>query len=135
MSLARLFLSGLLVAGGLILGAFTLHGYLDPQWAQRQTLAAGAQGPPRDVKAINTFRDRSRFVSTRRDQPAPGDRQPPPPAHSATTTSGPVVKAAADPRAVAKPPVRKKAAEKPKKPPQPPPQQQAAVWPWNLFGN
>ena len=48
MSLARLFVSGLLVAGGLILGAFTLHGYLDPQWAQRQALAASAeaQGTP-----------------------------------------------------------------------------------------
>ena len=36
MSLVRLFLSGVLIAGGLILGAFTLHGYLDPDWAQRR---------------------------------------------------------------------------------------------------
>ena len=39
MSSARLCLAGLLVAGGLILGAFTLHGYFDPQWAQKQAQA------------------------------------------------------------------------------------------------
>jgi hypothetical protein len=40
MSVAKLLLSGLLVASGLILGTFTLHGYLDPQWLQRQMQAA-----------------------------------------------------------------------------------------------
>ena len=122
MSLARLFVSGLLVAGGLILGAFTLHGYLDPQWAQRQALAAGAGERPREPRAINTFQGRSRFVSSRAE---PATTRP-----SAATTSPAVVRAS-DTRPVAKAPAKKKVVvEKPKKPPQ-----QASVWPWNLFSN
>jgi hypothetical protein len=34
-----------MVASGLLLGAFTLHGYLDPEWQQRQMQAGGAAGP------------------------------------------------------------------------------------------
>ena len=76
MSLAKLFLSGLLVAGGLILGAFTLHGYFDPQWAQKQALAASAGERPSEPRAINTFQGSSRFVSSRAEQPSPGTRPP-----------------------------------------------------------
>lgn len=127
MSLLKLFLSGLLVAGGLILGAFTLHGYLDPQWAQRQALAAGAQEQPkRDAKAINTFQGRSRFVSRQNEQPAPAVKLPPAATHAVARP----VERSADIKA-AKAPAKKKVAEKPKKPPQ----QQASIWPWNLFGN
>ena len=125
MSLARLFVSGLLVAGGLILGAFTLHGYLDPQWAQRQALAAGAGERPKEPRAINTFQGRSRFVSSRAEPASPSIR----PLAAPTT---PAVVKASDTRPVAKAPVaKKKVAEKSK---QPPPQQ-ASVWPWNLFSN
>ena len=109
MSLARLFVSGLLVAGGLILGAFTLHGYLDPQWAQRQALAASAGERPKEPRAA---------------EPASASTRP-----SAATASPAIVKAS-DTRPVAKAPAKKKLAEKPKKPPQ-----QASVWPWNLFSN
>ena len=67
MSLFKLFLSGLLVAGGLILGAFTLHGYLDPQWAQRQAQAQAASvkppEPAPDTPSVNAFQDRSKFVA------------------------------------------------------------------------
>jgi hypothetical protein len=130
MSLAKLFLSGLLIAGGLILGAFTLHGYFDPQWAQRQAQVAGARERPREPKAINTFQGRSRFVASRAEQASPATTKP-----SAATTTTAVgapnafVKAA-DTKTVAKPQVKKKVAEKPKPPPQ-----QASVWPWNLFSN
>ena len=123
MSLARLFVSGLLVAGGLILGAFTLHGYLDPQWAQRQALAASASERPKEPRAANTFQGRSRFVASRAE-PASASTRP-----SAATASPAIVKAS-DTRPVAKAPAKKKLAEKPKKPPQ-----QASVWPWNLFSN
>jgi hypothetical protein len=123
MSLPKLFLSGLLVAGGLILGAFTLHGYLDPQWAQRQALAAGAQEQPkRDSNTINTFQGRSRFVSKHSELPAPTLKPAPAVARPVEKTTD--IKAA-------KAPAKKKVAEKPKKPPQ----QQASIWPWNLFGN
>lgn len=123
MSLARLFVSGLFVAGGLILGAFTLHGYLDPQWAQRQALAAGAGEGPKERRAINTFQGRSRFVSSRAEPASPSTRP------SAATTS-PAIAKASDTRPVAKAPAKKKVAEKPKPPPQ-----QASVFPWNLFNN
>lgn len=124
MSLAKLSLSGLLIAGGLILAAFTLHGYFDPQWAQRQAQAAGARERPKEPKAINTFQGRSRFVSSRPEQPSPGAR---PPAVAANPNA--FVKAG-DTKPAVKAPVKKKVAEKPK--PQP---QQASVWPWNLFSN
>jgi hypothetical protein len=124
MSLGKLFLSGLLIAGGLILAAFTLHGYFDPQWAQRQAQAAGARERPKELKAINTFQGRSRFVASRPEQPSPGAR---PPAVAANPNA--FVKAA-DTKSAVKSPVKKKVAEKPK--PQP---QQASVWPWNLFSN
>jgi hypothetical protein len=45
MSVARLLVSGVMVASGLLLGAFTLHGYLDPQWQQRQMQAARVTEP------------------------------------------------------------------------------------------
>lgn len=139
MSLAKLFLSGLLIAGGLMLGAFTLHGYFDPQWAQRQAQvqSAVAGGRRTAPKAINTFEGRSRFVSSRGASANPAARPGATSAVSAVrplaATNGPaaVVKAA-DTKAAVKGPVKKKVAEKPKKPPQP---QQASVWPWNLFSN
>ena len=128
MSLGKLFLSGLLIAGGLILAAFTLHGYFDPQWAQRQVLAAGARERAQEPKAINTFQGRSRFVASRAEQPSPGAR--PPAATTAVAVNPNAFVKAADTKPAAKSPVKKKVAEKPK--PQP---QQASVWPWNLFSN
>ena len=130
MSLAKLFLSGLLIAGGLILGAFTLHGYFDPQWTQRQVLAAGAREQPREAKASNTFQGRSRFVATRAEQPSAGTKPQAVIAHAATGTN-PMVKAADAKTATKPPPAKKKLAEKHK----PPPQQASAQWPWNLFSN
>ena len=128
MSLAKLFLSGLLIAGGLILGAFTLHGYFDPLWAQRQALAAGAREQPRETKASNTFQGRSRFVALRAEQASPATR--PSTATTAAAVNPNAFVKAADTKSAAKAPVKKKVAEKPKPPPQ-----QASVWPWNLFSN
>src|SRR5262245_30363814 len=71
MSLARLFLSGLLIAWGLILGAFTLHGYFDPNWLQRQMQAANVREAAKAPSAINEFRRRNRFVASRVEQPQP----------------------------------------------------------------
>jgi hypothetical protein len=130
MSLGKLFLSGLLIAGGLILAAFTLHGYFDPQWAQRQAQAAGARERPKEPKAINTFQGRSRFVASRPEQPSPGAR--PPAATPAVAANPNAFVKAADTKPAVKSPVKKKVAEKPKPQPQP---QQASVWPWNLFSN
>ena len=136
MSLAKLFLSGLLIAGGIILGAFTLHGYFDPQWAQRQALAAGAreqprETQPRETKASNTFQGRSRFVATRAEQPTTGTRPQAVIANAAATGPNPVVRAADAKTALKPAPAKKKVAEKSK----PPPQQASAQWPWNLFSS
>jgi hypothetical protein len=128
MSLAKLFLSGLLIAGGLILGTFTLHGYFDPQWAQRQALAAGAGERAKEPRAINRFQGRSRFVSSRAD-PANAGVRPPAATPAGVAASNAIVKAS-QVKSTAKAPVKKKVAEKPKPPPQ-----QASVWPWNLFAN
>lgn len=132
MSLLKLFLSGLLIAGGLILGAFTLHGYFDPQWAQKQQMQAAVPREPQPVvKSINSIQTRNRFVSSRNEQASTGDRQPATttPAAAALVPSGAVK--TTDSKLAAKPPQKKKVAEKLK----PAPPQQASVWPWNLFNN
>ena len=121
MSLARLFLSGLLVAWGLILGAFTLHGYFDPNWPQRQVQAASVR--PTHPAVINTFKNRSRFVASRADPTNPS------PAPIVKTSA--IVAPAADAKAAAKPAPKKKLAEKAKQRSQ----QASAQWPWSLFGN
>jgi len=64
MSSARLLLSGFLVAGGLILGAFTLHGYFDPQWPQKQGSVASPRETPQEPKAIAAFQTRTKFVAS-----------------------------------------------------------------------
>ena len=137
MSVVRLLLSGVLVAGGLVLGTFTLHGYLDPKWTQNQ-LAASATGskPPADLQARpGQFASRSRFVATNAAevlQPhvvKASTRPTPAPAAVQRTDS----KSAAG-KPAAKPAARKKIAANRK----PPPAQQASLqfpWNWNLFGN
>lgn len=121
MSLFKLFLSGLLVAGGLILGAFTLHGYFDPQWAQKQAQAAKA-GPaerPQDAAAINAFQGRAKKfeTTTRAEVPAPEAKVQPVSASVVKAPARPDV-GTADPKsaqakATAKAEAKKKAAERP----------------------
>jgi hypothetical protein len=134
MSLFRLLLSGLLVASGLILGAFTLHGYFDPQWAQRQTQAAAKADRAAGPKGLNTFPNRTRFITSRADRADP-DSRPQASAGTITRAHNPQgsIKAA-DTKPAAKP-ASKRAAEKAKKAPPPQQQQASFVWPWNLFNN
>jgi hypothetical protein len=54
MSVVRLLIAGLMVASGLILGTFTLHGYFDPQWRERQLQAAGTPGRVTEPWATST---------------------------------------------------------------------------------
>lgn len=128
MSLARLFLSGLLVAAGLILGAFTLHGYFEPNWAQQQMQAATRR--PAEPPVISTFKGRDRFVAGRVEP----SRPPANPIVKASVAAAP----APDPRAENRPSVKtaakKKTAEKEKEKTKRP-QQASAQWPWNLFSN
>ena len=133
MSVVRLLLSGVLVAGGLVLGTFTLHGYLDPNWTQSQLAASAAGGKPPAVVQSNPkqFPNRSRFVATDaaavlKPQKVKAGSRP-----AATRAA---VKRSARKAAAAQPTVRKKIAAK-RKPPQ---AQQASLqfpWNWKLFGN
>jgi hypothetical protein len=61
MSSLRLLLSGSLVASGLILGAFTLHGAFDPHWRQKQLKSAHSEAP--NGPKVNAFQTRTHFAS------------------------------------------------------------------------
>jgi hypothetical protein len=148
MSVAKLLLSGLLVASGLILGAFTLHGYFDPEWLERQAAAAGQRSPAGVPKWSTSVDDRNRVMSIVPEGSGPSKPAKP----------GPNPDARADARADAKPPSRadadaekarrrlaaKKLAEKRKaeeaqkaqKAEKAKGSQQATFqWPWNWLGN
>jgi hypothetical protein len=123
MSLPRLFLSGILVASGLVLGVFTLHGYLAPDWLSRQTQSATVR--PSAPVVINAFQGRSRFVSSRVRQAEAGY-----PIVKVRTHAAPAADSRPDAKPAAKNVPRKKLAEKAKRP-----QQASVQWPWNLFNN
>lgn len=138
MSSAKLLLSGSLVACGLILGAFTLHGYFDPQWQQLQARAAkGARELPQETKSIGTFQGRAGLATTA--TAAPEDRP-----GVVKASAKPEAKPADAKAAAAKAAARRKLAEKRRaekeaerraKAKPPPPQQATFQWPWNWPGN
>jgi hypothetical protein len=130
MAMLRLLLAGFLIASGLILGAFTLHGYLDPNWPQNRMQAANA-GPAVAIPAVpGEPRNRNQFVARQPDPPPPG------PTVKTGAKPAPPAEVRAEARAPSKPAARKKVAEKPEKPPARPQQQaSSAGFPWNLFGN
>lgn len=141
MSVGSMLLSGVLVAGGLVLGTFTLHGYLDPTWTQKQLAASATQSKPAAVvqAATEPFPSRSRFVAS---EPA-ADLRPAlvkansRPAATPSAVRQPDAKTAAT-KPSAKTAIKKKVADKPKQPPPAPPSQQASLqfpWNWKLFGN
>jgi hypothetical protein len=140
MSVGRMLLSGVLVAGGLVLGTFTLHGYLDPSWTQKQLAASAAVSKPAAVvQAIpEQFPSRSRFVAS---EPAADVRPPTVKASSRPAATPSAVRQPDTKTAAAKPSaktaIKKKVADKPKQPPAPPAQQASLQFPWNwkLFGN
>jgi hypothetical protein len=145
MSVARLLLSGLLVASGLILGAFTLHGYFDPQWLERQAAAAGQRLPASEAKWVTSVQDRSRVMSvvakgTEGSKPA----KTPPKAETraeAKPDAKPPSQADADAekarrRLAAKKLAEKRKAEEADKAEKAKGSQQATFqWPWNWFSN
>jgi len=128
-SLTRMFLSGLLVAGGIILGAFTLHGYLDPQWQQKQMQAAQGREQASDSQSVSTFQPKERLVPGR-IEPATPEVVRSPVAKPAPKPSNPT----ADVKPVPKPAAPKKVADKPADKAKKPEPQQAA-FPWKLFGS
>jgi outer membrane biosynthesis protein TonB len=130
MAMLRLLLAGFLIASGLILGAFTLHGYLDPSWPQNRMQAANAQPVVANPAVSDPAKNRNQFVVRQAEPPGP----PPSPIVKASAKPAPPPEARAEAKAPSKPAVKKKATEKAEKPPAPP-QAASAGFPWNLFGN
>jgi len=137
MSSAKLLLSGSLVACGLILGAFALHGYFDPQWQQKQVQAAGRHEPPSEPKAVNAFQTRTRFVSgeniAQDAAPQIVKASVKPGAKSADTKAA-AATAAVRRRLAERKKADKEKAEKIAKARQQP-QQATLQWPWSWFSN
>jgi hypothetical protein len=151
MSSARLLFSGSLVASGLILGAFTLHGTFDQGAARRGPQPQQPQAEPRGISAFQT-----------RTQVVPGEKaaQDATPHPALVTTASTKSDTTPEPKAAdamspeekaARAAARRKLAEKrraekaekekvereklAKAKQQPPPQQATAQWPWSWFGN
>jgi hypothetical protein len=129
MAMLRLLLAGFLIASGLILGAFTLHGYLDPSWPQNRMQAANAQPAVVNSAVPEPAKNRNQFVARQAEPQGP----PPGPIAKASTKPAPLPEARTEAKAPAKPAVKKKVAEKAEK--AAPPQPASAGFPWNLFGN
>lgn len=134
MSSVTLLLSGSLVASGLILGAFTLHGAFDPPRTQAR---AAAQGDP---KGGNAFQTTTRAAVGEASQAArAGARSDAKPADAADAQVA-AAKAAANRQLAEKRRAEKaerEKAEKAAKARQEAAQQATLQWPWNwnLFGN
>jgi hypothetical protein len=133
MSLIKLFVSGLLVAGGLILGAFTLQGYLDPDWALKQAEAARikAADRARESAAIAAPKEPSQFVTVTRVEQPPPKVQAAAPAKARAKPDA----ATADAGGASRQAPRKKEAERAApadraKKASPQPQQASFDWPW-----
>ena len=141
MSVAKLLLSGLLVASGLILGAFTLHGYFDPQWLERQAAAAGQRLPAGEAKWVTSVRDRGRVMSIVSEGTGPSQPAKPAPKADPKADTKPPSQADADTekarrRLAAKKLAEKRKAEEAQKAEKAKQSQQATFqWPWNWFSN
>lgn len=126
MSSIRLCLAGVMVAAGLILGGFTLHGYFDPQWEAKHSRTSDVRAAA-PAKVVPAQHGRNRFVAREDRSPAVPARMT---AATPAVTSSPAKVAAPPPKSSAQ---RKKVADKPK---QTPSEQQASfLWPWNPFSN
>ena len=127
MSVAKLLLSGLLVASGIILGAFTLHGYFAPRW-EVQATAMTEDGVP---QTAGVFQEQSR--------PAPGaivpDRWTPKLMRAEPDAEAEAVKARkrqAEKKAAERRLAQKKPKEEEEKEEEP---QTVFPWLWNLLAN
>jgi hypothetical protein len=140
MSSAKLLLSGSLVAGGLTLGAFTLHGAFDPQRPQKQLGAAGRHDS--EAGAIGAFQTRTRFVAgdnVTQDDAAKAVKARPRPDAKPADAKAAKARAAARRRLAQKRRAERERAEKAAKEKvartRQQPQQATLQWPWTWLGN
>ena len=130
MSSLRLLLSGSLVASGLVLGAFTLHGAFDPQRSQKQ---AGLSEP----KGIDAFQTRTEFAGGDKGAVRAGAGPEAKPADTMRTEEK-TARAAARRKLAEKRRAERAEKEKAAKAKEEPSPQQATLswpWNWNWFGN
>jgi type IV secretory pathway VirB10-like protein len=139
MSVAKLFLSGILVASGLILGAFTLHGYFDPRWQLRQTEAAetrarvsGAWTTSTHVAAGHAV---AREVATAQPRADRTGLKPDAAAPNPEAAEAKAVEAKARKRLAEQKLAEKRQAEEARKAEKAAEQQTTFKWPWNWFAN
>ena len=129
MSVIRLLISGLLVASGLVLAAFTLHGAFDGGQVQ----ASG--GPPLKPWSTNTFATGGRVVAASAAPRSESGKAPPPQSGSQPDAKPPAAAASDAKSARKKKRAEKRASEQAQKS-KPAPQQTAFQWPWSSwFGN
>jgi hypothetical protein len=123
MSVARLLLSGFLVASGLILGAFTLHNRFAPTW---EVQATGPRERDGELLAAGQARDRPRATES-----ALGDWTP------RLLRAEPEAETKVGPAAKVRKRLEKKLAEKRPKNEKDKPEEPQTVFPWlwNLLAN
>jgi colicin import membrane protein len=132
-----------MVASGLILGTFTLHGYFDPQWQERQLQAVGAPARVTEPWATSTRAGNAVVREPAVVAPKPPPQaavKPAPKPDAAISDADAEAKAAAKAKRLAekKRAEKKKAeeAQKLEKAKQAQQSQQTTFqWPWNLLGN
>jgi hypothetical protein len=123
MSVARLLLSGFLVASGVILGAFTLHNQFAPKW---EVQATGPRERDGELLAAARERDHPRAAQSALGDWTPQLMRAEP---EAETYVGPATK-------VRKRPEKKLADKRPKQEKDKPEEPQALFpWLWNLLAN
>ena len=144
MSVAKLFLSGILVASGLILGAFTLHGYFDPQWQLRQMQAAetrgrvsGAWTTSTHVAAGRTAQKEAASAQPKAEKTGlkPDAGAPNPEAAEAKAAAANARKRLAEKKLAEKKAAEKQQAEEARKAEQATQKQATFQWPWSWFAN
>jgi hypothetical protein len=118
MSVTRLLVCGLLVASGLTLAAFTLHGAFDARQVAVAGAPGGAPGPALKPWSTSTFGAKGGLVAA---SPEPGARRP--------SAAAPDARAARKKRRAQKRPAEPTRKTKPQA------QQTASQWPWSMFGN
>lgn len=133
MSVMRLFICGLLVASGLILAAFTLHGAFDG----RQVHAS--DGPALKPWSTSTVGAGGRPVAASVGAPGAGTSKPQPPQtgskpRAKAPSAAPGAATADTKTARKKPRAEQRSTEQARKTKQQP-QQTASQWPWSWFGN
>ncbi|MFZ1104408.1 MAG: hypothetical protein WAN86_16435 [Hyphomicrobiaceae bacterium] len=135
MSVTRLLICGLLVASGLILAAFTLHGAFDGRQVETAGAPGGAPGPALKPWSTSTFGAKGGLAAASADGPEPGLSKTQARQTGSKPGARPPGAAAPDAKAAKKKRRTEKRPAEPTRKTKQQPQQTASQWPWSWFGN